>query len=240
MVTHSTGSGIALWTDRTFAGAAPRGGRPTMIRSLATYVPPRVLSNADLEKMLDTTDEWIMQRVGIRERHIAAPGRRDVGPRQGSGARGDRAGGSHARRHRRHRGRHRHAGHDVSEHRLPHSGQDRRASRVGLRHQRRLLGVHLLADDGEPAGGDRGARARAGGRRRRDVEHPRLHRPLDLRAVRRRRRRGRGVRGGRRRRRDSRFRARDRRQRRRRAVHAGRRQPAAAVARDRSISGCTT
>ena len=45
-----------------------------MIRSLATYVPPRVLSNADLEKMLDTTDEWIMQRVGIRERHIAAPG----------------------------------------------------------------------------------------------------------------------------------------------------------------------
>jgi len=45
-----------------------------MIRSLATYVPPRVLTNADLEKMLDTTDEWIMQRVGIRERHIAAPG----------------------------------------------------------------------------------------------------------------------------------------------------------------------
>jgi 3-oxoacyl-[acyl-carrier-protein] synthase III len=50
------------------------GGRPTTIKSLATYVPPRVLSNADLEKMLDTTDEWIMQRVGIRERHIAAPG----------------------------------------------------------------------------------------------------------------------------------------------------------------------
>jgi 3-oxoacyl-[acyl-carrier-protein] synthase-3 len=50
------------------------GGRPTTIKSLATYVPPRVLSNADLEKMLDTTDEWIMQRVGIRERHIAEPG----------------------------------------------------------------------------------------------------------------------------------------------------------------------
>src|SRR3954467_15526509 len=45
-----------------------------MIRSLATYVPPRVLTNADLEKMLDTTDEWIMQRVGILERHIAGPG----------------------------------------------------------------------------------------------------------------------------------------------------------------------
>jgi 3-oxoacyl-[acyl-carrier-protein] synthase-3 len=50
------------------------GGRPTAIRSLATYVPPRVLTNADLEKMVDTTDEWIMQRVGIRERHIADPG----------------------------------------------------------------------------------------------------------------------------------------------------------------------
>jgi 3-oxoacyl-[acyl-carrier-protein] synthase-3 len=50
------------------------GGRPTMIRSLATYVPPNVLTNADLEKLVDTTDDWIMQRVGIRERHIAAPG----------------------------------------------------------------------------------------------------------------------------------------------------------------------
>jgi 3-oxoacyl-[acyl-carrier-protein] synthase-3 len=50
------------------------GGRPTTIRSLATYVPPRVLTNADLEKMVNTTDQWIMQRVGIRERHIADPG----------------------------------------------------------------------------------------------------------------------------------------------------------------------
>ncbi len=50
------------------------GGRPTTIASLATYVPPRVLTNADFEKMLDTSDEWIMQRVGIRERHVAGPG----------------------------------------------------------------------------------------------------------------------------------------------------------------------
>lgn len=54
---------------------APRaGGRPVTIASLATYVPPRVLTNADFERMLDTSDEWIMQRVGIRERHIADPG----------------------------------------------------------------------------------------------------------------------------------------------------------------------
>ncbi|MFN7980281.1 MAG: beta-ketoacyl-ACP synthase III [Vicinamibacterales bacterium] len=44
------------------------------IRSLATYVPPRLLTNADLEKMVETTDEWILQRTGIRERHIVDPG----------------------------------------------------------------------------------------------------------------------------------------------------------------------
>ena len=50
------------------------GGRPTRIASLATYVPPKVLTNADLEKMVETTDDWIMQRVGIRERHIVDAG----------------------------------------------------------------------------------------------------------------------------------------------------------------------
>jgi 3-oxoacyl-[acyl-carrier-protein] synthase-3 len=44
------------------------------IASLATYVPPRLLTNADLEKMVETSDEWIMQRTGIRERHIVDPG----------------------------------------------------------------------------------------------------------------------------------------------------------------------
>lgn len=50
------------------------GGRPTTIRSLATYVPPRVLTNADLERMVDTSDEWILKRTGIRERHIVDQG----------------------------------------------------------------------------------------------------------------------------------------------------------------------
>ena len=44
------------------------------ISALGTYVPPRVLSNTDLEKMVDTTSEWILERVGIRERHIAEKG----------------------------------------------------------------------------------------------------------------------------------------------------------------------
>jgi 3-oxoacyl-[acyl-carrier-protein] synthase-3 len=44
------------------------------ITGVAGYVPPRVLTNADLEKMVDTTNEWIMERVGIRERHLADKG----------------------------------------------------------------------------------------------------------------------------------------------------------------------
>ena len=44
------------------------------ITGVAGYVPPRLLTNADLEKMIDTTDEWIMERVGIRERHLADKG----------------------------------------------------------------------------------------------------------------------------------------------------------------------
>lgn len=44
------------------------------ISALGTYVPPRLLTNADLEKMVDTNNEWIMSRVGIRERHIVDKG----------------------------------------------------------------------------------------------------------------------------------------------------------------------
>jgi 3-oxoacyl-[acyl-carrier-protein] synthase-3 len=44
------------------------------ISALGTYVPPRLLTNADLEKMVDTTNDWIMSRVGIRERHIVEKG----------------------------------------------------------------------------------------------------------------------------------------------------------------------
>ncbi len=43
------------------------------ISALGCYVPPRVLTNRDLEKMVATTDEWILSRTGIRERHIADP-----------------------------------------------------------------------------------------------------------------------------------------------------------------------
>lgn len=44
------------------------------ITALGTYVPPRVLTNGDFEKMVDTTDEWILTRTGIRERHVVDKG----------------------------------------------------------------------------------------------------------------------------------------------------------------------
>jgi 3-oxoacyl-[acyl-carrier-protein] synthase-3 len=57
------------------AARGPRmSGRATSVASLATYVPPHVLTNAALEKMVETSDEWILQRTGIRERHIVDPG----------------------------------------------------------------------------------------------------------------------------------------------------------------------
>lgn len=43
-------------------------------KAIGAYVPEKILSNADLEKMVDTTDEWIVKRTGIKERRIAAEG----------------------------------------------------------------------------------------------------------------------------------------------------------------------
>ncbi|HYM00659.1 MAG TPA: beta-ketoacyl-ACP synthase III [Blastocatellia bacterium] len=44
------------------------------ITALGRYVPPKVVTNRDFEKMLDTTHEWIFSRTGINERHIVEPG----------------------------------------------------------------------------------------------------------------------------------------------------------------------
>ena len=52
----------------------PRVVRRVQISALATSVPPRVLTNAELEQMVDTSNEWILKRTGVRERHIAGDG----------------------------------------------------------------------------------------------------------------------------------------------------------------------
>ena len=46
----------------------------SVIRGVGAYLPKRVMTNADLAKIVDTTDEWIVERSGIRARHIAAEG----------------------------------------------------------------------------------------------------------------------------------------------------------------------
>ena len=46
-------------------------GRPVSITGLGCYVPDRILSNDDLAQMVDTSNEWIMERTGIRERRVA-------------------------------------------------------------------------------------------------------------------------------------------------------------------------
>src|SRR5688572_5937090 len=48
--------------------------RRARITALGRHVPERVLTNADLEKMVDTSDEWIRTRTGILQRHIVEPG----------------------------------------------------------------------------------------------------------------------------------------------------------------------
>src|SRR5450432_2068255 len=47
-------------------------GRPCSITGVGSYVPEKILTNADLEKMVETSDEWITTRTGIKERRIAA------------------------------------------------------------------------------------------------------------------------------------------------------------------------
>ena len=46
----------------------------SVITGCGSYLPAQIVTNADLEKKVDTTDEWIVQRTGIRQRHIAAEG----------------------------------------------------------------------------------------------------------------------------------------------------------------------
>ena len=52
----------------------PRHSVRAKIRSVGCYVPPRLLTNADLEKMVETHDQWIVDRTGIRQRHLVDPG----------------------------------------------------------------------------------------------------------------------------------------------------------------------
>jgi len=49
-------------------------GRPSAIAGMGVYAPEKVVTNFDLEKLMDTSDKWITERTGIRSRHFAEPG----------------------------------------------------------------------------------------------------------------------------------------------------------------------
>ena len=71
---------MAITTNyRTRSDAVPlrsfkAKGRTSAIAGLGVYAPDKVISNFDLEKMMDTSDKWITERTGIRRRHVAEPG----------------------------------------------------------------------------------------------------------------------------------------------------------------------
>ena len=215
--------------------------RRVKIAGLSTYVPPRVLTNADLEKLVDTTNEWILQRTGIRERHIVDPGvaTSDLAKEAAIGAHG--AGRHHARSisassssARRRRTRSFRAPRACSRHKIgaTHAwGFDLGAACSGFTYslttamQMVATGSHdhALAVGADVMSSiidytDRTTCVLFG-----DGAGAVVLAPAD------------DDRAG-----HHRLRARDRRQRRPRAVHAGRRQPAAGVARDGRPSACTT
>ena len=53
-----------------------KAGRRVTITGLGCHVPERIMTNDDLREFIDTTDEWVVARTGIRERRIASPMRR--------------------------------------------------------------------------------------------------------------------------------------------------------------------
>jgi 3-oxoacyl-[acyl-carrier-protein] synthase-3 len=86
-----------------------------------SYLPQEVLTNADLEKMVDTTDDWIVARTGIRERHMQLKANsRAIGPSCGPARLTRRA---YARRSGFADSAHHHTGSGVSRHRVHPAGQ---------------------------------------------------------------------------------------------------------------------
>ena len=148
--------------------------------------------------MVDTTDEWIVERTGIRSRYIAGEGETTATLATDAARARARRGRDRRRRHRPHRPRHRDPRPDLPlvRDQGPGRARDRRLHRL-----RRPRGVHRLplrADRRRFDAARRQREARAGDRRGDLQPHPRLGRPQHLRPVRRRRRRAGAVGRGRR------------------------------------------
>ena len=160
--------------------------RPTGILGIGYAVPDGRLTNIDLEKMVDTSDEWITTRTGIKERRIAAEGEAtsDWAVKAAEKALSDARGRPRGHRfaHRRHRdGRLDGAVH--GQHRSASTGHFRRGR---LRLGRGLLGLRLRAGSSVARGAL--GRLQQGSGHRRGLAEPyrQLGRPLHVRVVRRR------------------------------------------------------
>ena len=169
--------------------------RKSAIRAAITgvfgYVPPDLLTNAELAKMVDTSDEWIVERTGIRERHILKGKGLGTSHMGAEAVRGlleqDR---DRVRRRRLADLRHDDAGSRLSLDRQSDLRHGRHPQYRQLRRAGGLLRLRLCAHHRDAIHRDREIPQDRRGRRRQDVGDHRLHRPRHLRAVRRRRRRG--------------------------------------------------
>ncbi len=119
--------------------------RAVRIVGTGSYVPDNVLTNADVEKIVDTSDEWIVTRTGIRERRIAPPG--DGRDRSGPSRRAKGAGGcrTHAAGPGRDHRRDGHARPGVPVRRVHLQARAGGEPGMGFRPERRLLRIPLLA-----------------------------------------------------------------------------------------------
>ncbi len=93
------------------------------IAGTGSYLPSRILTNAELEKTIDTTDEWIVTRTGIRERRIAAADEVDQRPSVTSQPQGGRGCKNHGFSDRFDHRRHHHARQDIPQYRVHPANQ---------------------------------------------------------------------------------------------------------------------
>ncbi len=155
------------------------------IAGTGSYLPEKVVTNFDLEKIVDTTDEWIRTRTGIERRHIAADGETTVDLAEHAARRALEAAGVAPARRRLHRLRHHHPGPGVSQLRRAAAGSASAAAACpafsvetacsGFMYALSIADKYVRCGRGQ---------ARAGGRRRDALAHHRLERPRHRGAVR--------------------------------------------------------
>jgi 3-oxoacyl-[acyl-carrier-protein] synthase-3 len=126
------------------------------IAGTGSYLPKKILTNAELEKLVDTSDEWIRSRTGIEQRHVAAEGETTTDLAEHASRRAMDDAGVSGRRYRPDLRRHDHAGPGVSERRHPAAGSIGDSRLSGVQSGGGLHGFRLCLE--------RGGQIRAAGR----------------------------------------------------------------------------